>query len=273
MIWTMTFTLDGWVATVLIWLVRISIALLLFFLGRRYARNARSVVEKLLKNPRIDISMGASIPRLAGEIVFIALWILTIATALVLLGIPATFVIGSIVVLVALIAYALRESLSNLAATVIFVFFQPFRRGETIETGGQTGVVDDMELFSTVLLTSDQRLITLPNSKIQSDGIINYTRMSTSRVAVDFLVAYDQDVEAVCKAVLEVMAMDSRILADPAAAIAVTNLGIQGIRMTASATVSSSERGNVPNDLRTAIVKRLTSIGVHFPEVFLPATE
>jgi len=269
----MTFTLEGWMPTALFWLLRIGAALLLFFVGRRYSRKARKGVEALLHNPHIDVSIGPSIPRIAGEAVYIALWLLIVATALILLGVPATFVLSAVVILVALVVYALRESLSNLAATVIFAFFQPFRKGETIETNGFVGTVFDKELFNTVLLTADQRLITLPNAMMQSEGIINYSRMGASRVSVDFLIAYDQEVEAVRKAVLEVMAMDHRIAADPAAAVSVSDLGVQGIRITASATVPATERGSVPNDLREAIVSRLTKMGVQFPELQSPRPE
>lgn len=262
---------QAWLQTFIIWLIRVALALLLLYVGNRYARRARTGVRHLIQNPRVPVTVSDSIVRIASELTFIGLWILLLSVALVLIGVPVQTVIIAVVILLAVVAYALRESLANLASTVIFVLFQPFKRGESIETMGYSGTVYDIEVFNTVLLAADQRLITLPNAKVQEDGIINYSRMTTARVTVEYVVAYGEDIDRVTQIVLGVMAKDAFILPDPPPTVGVINLDVTGVRMNASATVNANERGTEPNLLRAAIVEALLADGVRFPSNIISA--
>lgn len=256
---------QDWLQSALFWLARVALALLLLWVGSRYARKAREWVKRMMENPHMPVTISHSIVRIASEIAFLALWVVLVAAALVLIGVPLQTVLIAVVILLAIVAYALRESLANLAATVIFILFQPFRRGESIETMGFSGTVYDIEVFNTVLLAADQRLITLPNAKIQEEGVINYSRMTTARITVEFVVAYGEDTAKVTEIVLGVMARDPLILPDPPPAVTVIELSVTGVRMGAQATVAASERGNEPAELRAAIIAQLVAQGIRFP--------
>jgi hypothetical protein len=115
--------------------------------------------------------------------------------SLIALGVPATFVSAITVLILVILAIALQQSVADLAASVAFLVFQPFKRGELVETMGQMREVHEILVFNTVLLLPDQRLVSLPNSKIQAIGVVNYTRMG--RVRVTFTVPYDEDLDRV----------------------------------------------------------------------------
>jgi len=70
------------------------------------------------------------------------------------------------------VGLALQGALSNFAAGVMLVFFQPFAVGDNIESTGASGIVKEIQIFSTVLETSDNKKVIIPNSKITSDKII-----------------------------------------------------------------------------------------------------
>ena len=106
---------------------------------------------------------------------------------------PATFVSALSIIVFALLALALQQSVSNFAATVSFLMFQPFRRDELVETMGHTGTVREILLFTTVLHLPDDRLVTLSNSQIQGSGIVNYSRMGRVRADVAVTVAFGED--------------------------------------------------------------------------------
>lgn len=263
-----------WLQDVIFWLIRAALALLLLWVGSRYARKGREWVKGLMRNERVPVTVSDSIVRIASEFTFIGIWIFLVALALILVGVPAQTVVIAIAILVGVVLYALRESLANFASTVIFIIFQPFRRGETIETMGYMGTVYDIEVFNTVLLAVDQRLITLPNAKVQEEGVVNYSRMTTSRINVQFMVAYGEDIAKVTEIVMGVMAKDPLILPDPAPSVNVLSLDVTGVTMDAWATVAVADRGKELGIVRGAIIEELVAQGIRFPVPIatLPAT-
>lgn len=80
-----------------------------------------------------------------------------------------------------MLAIALQESIADVAATVKFLVFRPFRRGGPIETMGHLDYVHELLVFTTILLDRDQRMVTLSDSKIHEDGVVNYTRTGSIR--------------------------------------------------------------------------------------------
>ena len=112
-------------------------------------------------------------------------------------------VIKIIVVITALFAIglALKDSLSNFASGVLILFNHTFKVGDFIEIGGQKGTVRRIELMFTTLATADNKRLVIPNSKLTTDMIINYTAKNTRRLELTVGVAYGSDILAVKKAI------------------------------------------------------------------------
>ena len=92
-----------------------------------------------------------SLVRLFGAAVYYLLLAVVAGAALVALGVPVNAVLAVAFVVVVVLAVALQQSASNLAATVIFLLFQPFKRGELVATMGHMGTVQEILLFNTVV--------------------------------------------------------------------------------------------------------------------------
>jgi small conductance mechanosensitive channel len=243
---------------------RLGTAALVLVGGYVLAVAARRLARRLLGRPKVARALGPSMVRLLGSAAYYFLLALAVGVALVALGVSATVVVTVAVVLIALVGVALQQSLANFAATVIFLLFQPFRRGELVETMGQLGFVDEILLFNTVLRLPDQRLVSLPNSKVQESGVTNYSRMGQVRADFDLTVAYGEDLDRVRAVIAEIAANDARVLAEPPFEVVVDELGENGVRLLAMPTVAPEHFWAVRNDLRERVKARFDAEGIRF---------
>lgn len=240
-----------------------------YFLGRL----VRILTNKVIDRGQIAQALGPSMAQLISSALYWLILLMTGIISLAVLGVPDQIVIAVFIVVVAVIgflAFALQQSLSNVAATIIFLLFQPFKRGEVVETMGRTGTVRELLPFNTVLELPDHRLVSLPNSKIQESGIVNYTRLG--RIWADFMlsVAYDEDLDRVRAIIAEIAANDSRIASDPPLEISVEDFGERGVRLNVCPTVAPEHASDVRSDLRAQIKARFDAEGIRFAIIPMP---
>ncbi|MFN2123193.1 MAG: mechanosensitive ion channel family protein, partial [Candidatus Promineifilaceae bacterium] len=188
--------------------------------------------------------------------------VLAIVFALAILGVPVSAILSVSSAALVILAVALRESLANFAAAIIFMIYQPFRLGEEIETLGRRGIVKEMQLFSTVIRQPDRSLAILPNGDMQKDGILNYTRLGISRVDLGFMLKYEADVEKARQIIIEGMTGDPRVLEEPPPAVVVMNMGVNGLEMQARPFVRYEDYDPVQFGYRQWITERLNAAGI-----------
>jgi small conductance mechanosensitive channel len=186
--------------------LKIGAAILVFLLGRWLAGRTRRTLGATLAKTTIAPSMA----RLLILAAYYGILLITVILALALVGFPITALLSASLIIVVILGLALQQSISNLTATIIFMLFQPFRLGELIEANDVMGVVKEIQLFSTVLVTGDNKEITIPNSKIQGGNLINYTRLGRLRVDFVFGVSYADDLQKVKQVLAETLAARTR---------------------------------------------------------------
>jgi small conductance mechanosensitive channel len=185
--------------------------------------------------------------------------------ALVILGIPSEVLITVIGVVVVVAAVALRESLRDVAATVIFVIFQPFRAGDLIETNGVVGHVEEILMFSTVMITQDSRKLTIPNGNIQNSNLTNYSALDRIRLDLPVNVSYADDVDKAKATLLEIATTDARVLRDPAPVADVMQLGESGIQIVLRAYTTPDDFWALRPALTERIKNEFDRRGLKFP--------
>ncbi len=195
-------------------------ALVVFFIGSRIAKVAEKATEKAFEKRKVDKAVGAFVGNIAYAIVFAA----TILMALSQVGIETTSFIAILGAAGLAVGLALQGSLSNFASGVLIILLRPFRAGDYIEAGGQAGTVKRIEIFYTELRSPDNKVIIVPNSSIMSSSITNYSREDTRRIDLVIGVSYDADLKQTREVLTQVLEAESRILKDPAYAIAVAAL-------------------------------------------------
>jgi small conductance mechanosensitive channel len=239
-------------------------AAIVLIVGYVLARLARRFVRHVLERPQVADAIGPTVVQLLIGTAYYLVLAIAVGLALIALGASATVVGTVALILIAIVAIALRESIANFAATVNFLLFQPFKRGELIETMGQFGTVREILLFNTVMLLLDRRLVTLPNSKIQESGIVNYSRLGHIRADITLTVPYDADLDRVREIITDIARRDRRILTHPAFEIAVDALSEDGVRLLVMPMVAPEHFWTVRNHLREQIKERFDVEGIAF---------
>lgn len=241
--------------------LRIGAALLVFFVGRWLARRARTALGTALGKTTIAPSMT----RLMLLAAYYGILLVVVMLALALVGFPIEILLGASLIVVVVLGIALQQSISNLAATIMFMLFQPFRLGELIDGNGVMGVVKEIQFFSTVLVTGDNKEITVPNAKIQGNNLINYTRRGMLRVDFAFGVSYADDLAKVKAVLHEILAADARVLAEPAPIVFVQSLDDSSVSVAAQPWVKPEDYLALRCDIPERVKLHFDAEGITIP--------
>ncbi len=200
-----------------------------------------AVVRRILLRNRTDDTLTKFLVSLT-KIVLLAFVVIAAIDAL---GVHTTSFVAIIGAAGLAIGFALQGSLANFAAGVMLMVFRPFKSGDYVEAGGTNGVIEAVEIFNTILNTPDNKRVIVPNGKITSDKIINYSAMEKRRVDLAFGIGYGDDIKK-AKATLErILSEDERILEDPAPTVAVLELGDSSVNLVVRPWVKTLDYWNV----------------------------
>ena len=246
---------------VLNWGLKIIAALAIFVIGRWLAKTAVKWLAKMLARGGIDSTLSGFL----SSIVYIALIAAVLLTALGALGINTTSFLAIMGAAGLAVGLALKDSLGNFAAGVMLIFFRPFRAGDFVEAGGTSGTVQSIRIFDSVLKTADNRVITVPNSLIYADTITNYSAESTRRVDLVIGIGYGDDIAEAKRLIGEVLAAEQRVLADPAPALLLLELGASSVDIAVRPWVASSDYWATRSDLLEGIKVALEQNGLSIP--------
>ena len=141
--------------------------ILFFIIGKWIAKLVAEIVEKILVRAKTDTTLT----KFSKNVIYITLMIFVVVAVLGILGIQTASFIAVVGSASLAIGLALQGSLSNFAAGVMVILFQTFKVGDIIEAASVTGKVEEIQIFSTILLTPDNKRIIVPNSKITADKI------------------------------------------------------------------------------------------------------
>ena len=114
------------------------------------------------------------------------------------------------------IGLALQGSLGNFAGGVLLMIFKPIKIGDLIEAQGELGVVKEIEIFTTKLLTPTNKEVIIPNGALSNGNIVNYSTEGKLRVDLTFGVGYDSDIKQTKDVLMTVLTSNAKILNDPA---------------------------------------------------------
>ena len=138
------------------------------------------------------------------------------------------------------IAFALRDTLSNIAAGILIVFLRPFCKGDFIECGTVLGTVQEMGLFAAEVEAIDGIFISVPNSNLFGMPLKNFSRNPKRRIDIAVTISYSNSIDTAFQALREVIATEPRFLDAPPPQVMVQSMGELGIGVTLRAWVSSA---------------------------------
>lgn len=209
--------------------------------------------------------MEPMLARFLARIAQILLLLVVVIAALDRLGINTTSLVAIVGAAGLAVGLALKDSLGNFAAGVMLIMFRIFRVGHYVEVAGTSGTVEQVGIFATVLLTADNKVITVPNGAILSGNIVNYSEKATRRVDLVFRVGYDANLAEVKKILQDVVAADGRCLAEPAPTIVVGDLAENSINMLCRPWVNSADYWSVKWEMTEEVKHRFDAAGITIP--------
>lgn len=180
-------------------------------------------------------------------------------------GIQTTSLVALIGAAGLAIGLALQGTLSNLAAGVMIVMFRPFRVGDFIEAGGQTGSVREIALFYTEMATYDGLQIIMPNSDVWSKPIKNFSGNATRMIDLTIGIAYGADLQKAQDILTRIAAGEARALSDPAPFVKVKELGESSVDFAFRIWVKSPDWWNTRCDLLKQIKLELDGNEIEIP--------
>lgn len=197
-------------------------ALVLLILGWWIAGRAERGVCRLLDSQtRIDPTLRGVI----SSVVRYGILVLVIVAVLGQLGIQTTSILAALGAAGLAIGLAMQGTLSNIAAGMMLLWLRPFRVGDYIDTGAVAGTVQEVGLFASELHSWDGIYQFVPNAELWNKRIVNYSRLPTRLVDLKFGVDYGDDIAKGQQVLLDLAAADERVMAEPAPAIFVDELG------------------------------------------------
>jgi small conductance mechanosensitive channel len=239
-------------------------AVVLLLLGMWIAKLLAGVIRKVVDRKGISPIIGSFI----ANITHIALLAFIAISALGILGVPTASFDPVIAAAGLAIGLALQGSLSNFAAGFLLIIFQPYQKGDYVEAGGTAGIVEEIQVFTTVLKTPDNKKVIVPNSGVMGGNITNFSAHATRRVDWVFGVSYTDDIDKVKATIRKVIEADERVQKDPAVVVVLSALADSSVNFTARAWVKAPDFWNTFFEINEKMKKTFDAedISIPFPQ-------
>jgi len=241
--------------------IKVIAALAIFIVGRWVAKGIRRFIRKMMTHSKVDPTLISFVANLA----YVALLAFIVIAALNQLGIQTASFIAILGAAGLAVGLALQGSLSNFAAGVLMIVFRPFKVGDFIEGAGVAGTVEEIQIFTTLLITPDNKTIIVPNSKITGDNIINYSARGTRRVDMVFGIGYDDDIDKARTIIMDVVSGDERVMKDPKPVVLLSELADSSVNFNTRVWSKADDYWGVYFDTMEAVKKRFDAEGVSIP--------
>ena len=241
--------------------LRLFYAVLIIFVGRWVVKLLLKIIKSALEKTTVEETVRIFVANLLNTLLMVIIFIAAINQ----LGIETTSIIAMLGAAGLAIGLALQGSLANFAAGILIVMFRPYKVGDYIEAGSSGGTVLDIQIFSTVLKTPDNKVVVVPNGTIMDSSIINYTGQETRRVDIIASCGYDDDIDKVKDILKDILDQDERILEEPEPRIAVSELADNSINFIVRPWVKSSDVLSVKYSILEQIKKRFDAEEISIP--------
>lgn len=243
------------------WGIKIVAAIAIFIIGKVIVK----IIVKAIKKVMARANVEETLRNFLGNIAQAILMVVIIIAALEQLGIDTTSVLAVFAAAGLAIGLAFKDSLSNFAAGIMLVLFQPFKIGDFIEAAGIAGIVEQIRIFNTVMRTGDNREITVPNAHIYGGIITNFSARDTRRIDLVIGIGYDDNIGDAKNIIEDIISKEDRLLSDPAPTVMVLELGESSIDIAVRPWVKADDYWAARADLLQTIKESFDDKGISIP--------
>jgi small conductance mechanosensitive channel len=241
--------------------INLGTAILILLVGFWIAKQVRLGLTRLFQKKDIEPSLQTFLRSL----ISILIKVMVIITALYQLGIEMTSFVALLGAAGLAIGMAFSGTLSNFAGGVIILLFKPYRVGDFIQTQGETGIVKEILIFNTIMNTTDNKRIILPNGAIANGNITNFTMEKMRRVDFSYGIAYGDDFKVARDTLMRFIKEDDRILNEPEPFVALGSLGDSSVNITVRVWTSTENYWPVFFAMNERVYTEFSEHGLHIP--------
>lgn len=236
-------------------------AIVVYFIGRWIFNRLSNIAIAIMLKRDVDLSLRTFLTSLINIVTTLLLIVIVVG----ILGVDTASFIAVFASAGVAIGMALSGTLQNFAGGVMILLFKPFKVGDVIEAQGYTGAVKEIQIFNTLLTTPDNQVIIIPNGGLSTGTMKNISKEAIRRVDWSVGIAYGDDYDHAKSVLQKMLANDSRVLKDPAAFIALSQLGDSAVVLTVRAWVNTGDYWSVYFDMNERIYKEFAKEGLNIP--------
>jgi small conductance mechanosensitive channel len=191
---------------------KLALALLVLFIGWWLVARVVALLDSALKSNKVEVTLAKFLHSIA-NILLKAVLLVIVAS---MVGVETASLIALLGAAGLAVGLALQGSLANFAGGVLILFFKPFKVGDEIEAQGYRGVVEEIQIFNTMLITRSNEVVVIPNGILSNGCLKNIFSEATRRVDMTFGISYEDDLLKAKEIIKEVLMADEHVLKDPA---------------------------------------------------------
>ena len=241
--------------------IKILVSILVFIIGRWIIQLIKNRLANGLLKKRADPTLHSFFSNLISFVLNFILIIFIIS----ILGVNTSSLVALLASAGLAVGMALSGTLQNFAGGVVIILFRPFRVGDFISAQGQEGVVKEIQIFNTVVLTVDNKVVHIPNGILSTGVMTIYTKEETRRVDWTYSIAYGDDYDKAKSALLRLCGEDQRILKEPVPFVEISTLNTSSVDLKVRVWVKSADYWPVFFSMNEKVYKELPKEGLHFP--------
>lgn len=241
--------------------LKVIMAIVVLIIGLWIIRRVVKISGRLMEKRDVNVSLRGFLTSLFG----ILLKILLLISIAEMVGIKTTSFIAIIGAAGLAVGLALQGTLANFAGGVMILLFKPFKVGDLIESQGHLGVVKQVHIFVTILLTPENKTVILPNSAVSSNDIVNYTTEGVIRVDLTFGISYESNIKDAKDVLMNILVQHPKVLKNPAPFVGVSNLGDSSVNLAVRPYADPSDYWQVYFDVYEAGKIALDKAGITIP--------
>ncbi|GAB5399485.1 MAG: small-conductance mechanosensitive channel MscS [Aureisphaera sp.] len=236
-------------------------AIAIWIIGSWIIKRIMKVIGLAMGKRNYDESLQRFLKNLLG-------WLLKVLLILAILGNLGVETTSFAAVLAAAglaIGMALQGSLANFAGGVLIMIFKPFQIGDLIEAQGELGNVKEIDIFTTKVVTPQNKLVIIPNGALSNGNITNYSAEGILKVFHTIGVSYDADIKQTKEVLMDVLTSQEKVLKDPAPMVEVSALGESSVDFAVRPAVKTEHYWDVYFDTLEKAKIALDAAGIEIP--------
>ena len=236
-------------------------AIIVLLLGRWIIK----LIKKWMANGLMSRHGDATLHSFLSNLVSVVLYFILIIAIVGILGINTSSLVALLASAGLAVGMSLGGTLQNFAGGVLIVMFRPFKVGDFISAQGMEGVVSEIQIFNTHLLTTDNKEVILPNGPLATGVMTNFSKQGTRRVDWVFSIAYGDDYDKAKTVLRRLIDENQSILKSPEPFIELGKLNSSSVDITVRVWVNSADYWPVFFSMNEKVYKAFAQEGLNIP--------